>query len=129
MKADMPESNAKDGIVEMMAKTSLSAKTCSTLNPQNFEINYDQAMCPRCENLLCAMKKSENCGASIKSSMKPLSNSKRRRIRRFKLQHFRKIAEIISAKQSLSLTVAKEASEPLANLVDLISEISIDEQI
>jgi hypothetical protein len=121
------ELRASDRIVAMMSNTSISANTPngSTLNPQLFEFNFDQAMCPLCENLLSAKTKSENCGESFK----PMSNSKRRRNRLFKLRHFRKLAEITSVKQSLNLTGAKEACEPLANLVDLISEISIDEQL
>jgi len=59
--------------------------------------------------------------------IKPLSLSKLRHVRRGRLQHFRKATELTN------LTVAKNnkaaggrtVGGPLANLLDLLSEISI----
>ena len=66
--------------------------------------------------------------------LKPLSVSKGRNLRRYKLQHFRKAMEIkIRADKLQNLTVASNEhhidGEPLSNLVELIGEISIHEEL
>jgi hypothetical protein len=112
---------------QILERETVKLVTCSTMQRSLIDVGRD--MCP---------DRREDCGPVSASSrkesatemglcIKPLSLSKLRHVRRGRLQHFRKATELTN------LTVAKNSKAaggrtvggPLANLLDLLSEISI----
>ena len=96
-------------------------------------VNRDQSLDHGASLTVFSVEKEKDyCDMGI--DLKPLSVSKGRNLRRYKLQHFRKAMEIkIGADKLQILTVARDEQhidgKPLSNLVELIGEISIHEEL